>query len=122
MDLNRFAQCCQAFGAERRRWPAADQVLYDQFAATTSGATLIAEAQRVDNFLNAFEIQDSDNLSVNDYSLRMTRPAWRRYAIQIGAMAVCAVLGIVIGYFQGDYSTDVGLVAQFLLGPTGSQE
>jgi hypothetical protein len=122
MDVNRFAQCCQAFGAERRRWPAADQALYDQFAGTTSGAALLADAKRTDNFLDAFKLGESTTPATEHHLAVITRPVWSRYALQIGVLSICAVMGVLIGYFQVDNTADIGLVAHFLLGPNGSQE
>ena len=42
MDLTRFKACAEAYGAERRRWPAREHALYDRFAGTPEGAAILA--------------------------------------------------------------------------------
>src|SRR3990172_8337925 len=56
MDLTRFKGCAEAYGADRRRWPAREHALYDRFAGTPEGAAILAEAARTHPLLVALEV------------------------------------------------------------------
>ena len=121
MDMNRFAQCASAYGAARRRWPEAEQALYDRFASTAEGAALLAEAERDDRFLDAF----TPAAPAAELSRRvgaLARPVWRRIGLPAAAIATCAGLGFALGFAQVSGEADTALAAQLLLGPQSVQE
>src|SRR5437868_5036866 len=105
MDLNRFKECCAAFGAERRRWPSREQALYDRFAGTPEGAALLADAGRVDGFLDALE-PATPGPRTADRLAALARPAWRRFGRPAAALAASAVLGFAVGFAQAQGAAD----------------
>ena len=135
MDLNRFKTLAEAYGAARRRWPEDAQPLYERFAETPEGATVLAEAERIDRFLDALEVAASDDrlaqaivaeaLSSSPRSgiaeggrvVRRSRLRW-----QLGAFAASAILGFALGFAQVRDDTGPDLVTQLLLGPVGVRE
>jgi hypothetical protein len=122
MKLSRFEQCCQAYGSHRARWPASDHALYDYFAQNENGASLLAEAELLDNFLNSFESEVTSNEEV---ILRLTskKPTPRlHYALPAAAFFICAALGGIWGYQQAENASDTSMLSQLLLGPVSSQE
>jgi hypothetical protein len=121
MDLDRFKDCSAAFGAERRRWPQRDHVLYDRFANTPEGIAILAEACRTDRFLDALEPASPDPRRARQIGA-LARPAWRRLGKPAAALAASAAVGFVVGYLQSHGATDTGAVAQLLLGPESLQE
>lgn len=135
MDLNRFKTLAEAYGAERRRWPESAQPLYERFANTPEGALVLAEAERIDRFLDALEVTAPDDdlaPSIVAEALASTRKnpgadhgrAARaiRTRWQLGAFAASAILGFVLGFLQvrGDGGPD--LITQLVLGPVGVRE
>ena len=84
MDLSRFKECSAAFGADKRRWPPHDQVLYDRFAQTPDGMAILAEASRTDHFLDALTSALPD-LRRARHVAALAMPAWRRLGIAGGS-------------------------------------
>jgi hypothetical protein len=121
MDLNRFKECAAAYGAAKRRWPEGAQVLYDQFAGTAKGAAILAEAERSDRFLDAFDTA-APNLQLARRVGALSAPAWRRYGVPAAALAASAALGFVLGFAQVRNAADTDLAARLLLGPQSLQE
>lgn len=121
MDLNRFKDCAAAYGAERRRWPAREHALYDRLAGTPEGTATLAEAERVDRFLDAFEPAAPGPWLARRIGA-LPEPAWRRYRVPAAAFAASAVLGFALGFAQARGEADAGLVARLLLGPQSVQE
>lgn len=127
MDLNRFKACAEAYGAERRRWPAGEHGLYDRFAGTPEGAAIIAEVERTDRFLDAFEVAEPDaalasRISALPSSRGRVSGVARRLWLPVTAFATSAVLGFVIGFAQVPDDSGADLVAQLLLGPESIRE
>jgi hypothetical protein len=130
MDLTRFKQCAAAYGAERRRWPAREQALYERFAGTPAGAAILADAERTDRFLDGFEVAEPDEALTKATSRRpaagsaeVGRVARRRTLWwQVTAFAASAVLGFALGFAQVADEPAEDVVAQFLLGPAGLRE
>ena len=115
MDLIRFQACADAYGAARRRWPERDRALYDRFAGTPEGAAILAEAERGDDFLNAYApAAPSPELARRVGTI--ARPAWRRCAVP-AALAASAVLGFALGLAQARADADTGFAARLLFGP-----
>jgi hypothetical protein len=121
MDLNRFEQCAQAHGAERRRWPAHEQALYDRHAGTAQGAAILAAAGRVDGFLDAYALEAPSRALARRISAAAA-PAWRRFAPPAAAFAASAALGFAIGFLQAHGEGDGELAARLLLGPQDTVE
>ncbi len=104
MDWKRFAELLDAYGGDFRRWPANERAPAAAFAAREpDAATLIAEAQKLDQVLDAARASDEPSA---DLALRILasapsaqRPVFDRRAIF--ALAACAVFGVVLGYGAG---------------------
>jgi hypothetical protein len=129
MDLNRFKQCAEAYGAERRRWPAREHGLYDRFAGTPEGAAILAEAERTDRFLDALEVAEPDEAlaeRISNLASSSLRGAGgvvrRRFWLPAAAFAASAVLGFALGFAQARDEGGADLVTQLLLGPAGFRE
>jgi hypothetical protein len=120
-DLNRFKECCAAFGAERRRWPPREQPLYDRLAGTPEGRAMLADAERADGFLDALEPAVPDPRLAHRVAA-LARPAWRRIAVPAAALAVSAVVGFVVGFAQVQGSANADVASRLLLGPQSLQE
>jgi len=121
MDLNRFEACCDAYGAERNRWPPLDRSLYDRFAATPEGTARLADAGRVDGFLDAFAAAAPQARGARGVG-RLARPAWRRFAKPAAALAASAVLGFAVGFAQAQVGAEADSSTDLLLGPYSLQE
>jgi hypothetical protein len=122
MDLTRFKACAEAYGADRRRWPAREHGLYDRFVGTPEGAAILAEAERTDHFLDAREVREPDEALAEAIS-GVVKPRHRRTLWwHATAFAASAILGFVIGFAQVRDDGSADLVTQLLLGPTGAQE
>jgi type VI protein secretion system component VasF len=125
MDFNRFRQCCQAYGAGRHRWPTHDRVLFDHFVVTEEGRALLAMTERTDRFLDTYELSSLDDQASQSLLrdiVATSRPLWRRLAIPVGALAMCALLGLLVGFIQAERASDTQMIAQLLLGPTQTLE
>jgi hypothetical protein len=136
MDLSRFKTLAEGYGAERRRWPEAARPLYDRFAGTPEGATILAQAESIDRFLDALKVSASDGglaqaivaeaLSSSagpgdggaesGGRIRRERLGWR-----LGAFAASAIIGFALGFAQAGDDAGVDFVTQ-LLGPASVQE
>jgi len=122
MDLTRFKGCAEAYGADRRRWPAREHGLYDRFAGTPEGAAILAEAERTDRFLDALEVAGPDEALAQTIA-RAARPRRRSGAWwQATAFAASAIIGFVLGFAQVHDDGNADVVTQLLLGPTSLRE
>ena len=122
MDLTRFKACAEAYGADRRHWPAHAHGLYDRFAGTPEGAAILAEAERTDRFLDAWEVREPDEALALAIA-GVVRPRRRRTLWwQATAFAASAIIGFVIGFAQVRDDGSGDLVTQLLLGPTSVRE
>jgi len=127
MDLSRFKACAEAYGADRRRWPAREHALYDRFAGTPEGAASLAEAERTDRFLEGFEVAGPDEAlaeTISNLPSSRRRGAGaaggvvrRRFWLPAAAFAASAILGFAIGFAQVRDDGNADLVTQLLLGP-----
>lgn len=121
MDFARFRECSEAFGAEKHRWPPAEHTLYDRFARTPEGLSILAEAGRTDSFLDALPPAQPDAYRARHIAI-LTKPAWQRLGAPAAALAASALLGFVVGYMQTVGAADAGAAAQLLLGPHSLEE
>jgi len=136
MDLTRFKACAEAYGADRRRWPVREHALYDRFAGTPEGVAILAEAERTDRFLDAWEVREPGEALVQAISNLpssrrrgarkaggVVRPRRRTLWWQVTAFAASAIMGFVIGFTQvyEEHSAD-DVLTQLLLGPASVRE
>ncbi len=137
MDLNRFKECAEAYGAERRRWPVGEHALYDRFAGTLEGAAILAEAERTDRFLDAYEVAEpgaalAETISDLPSSTRRGGAkrrgggdrdhARRRFWLSAAAFAASAVLGFAIGFAEVREEPQADAITRLLLGPESFRE
>jgi hypothetical protein len=117
MDLTRFTECCAAYGAVRRRWPAHEHALYDRLATTLEGAAILADAMRVDGLLDAWEVAAAPVPRAVSRVGTIARPARRRLAALMAALAACAGAGFAVGYAQAHGAVEFASPDLLLLGP-----
>lgn len=118
MTLDRLRDCAEAYGADRRRWPADVQPLYDRFARTAEGAAVLAEAERTDRFLDAWHTGAPDAALAQSIAGHVSGPPGRRrIGWQATAFAAAAIIGFVIGFAQARNDAGTDVVTQLLLGP-----
>lgn len=121
-QLERFRTCAEAYGADRRRWPAKDQAAFDALAGTPAGAAILAAAERTDAFLDALPAHAADEALAARIVAAATgdppRRARRRAAWSAVGFALSAVLGFAIGFAQAPEEPSTELVTQLLVGPS----
>jgi hypothetical protein len=102
MDLARFRELAGAWGAVRARWPQASQPLYDAFAHTEEGARILAEAARLDEFLDALGTRPVDPLRPARVLRAAHRADTRRRTVAwlSAGYAACTLLGFSLGFSQ----------------------
>jgi hypothetical protein len=119
-DFDRFRNCAEAYGADARRWPAADRALHARYAATAEGAAVLAAAARTDGFLDAWTPATAPvdlAARIADAALGEPRRRRRRVAWSAAAFAASAVLGFVVGFAQAPDDGAADLLAQVIAGP-----
>lgn len=137
MSIERFTELAQAWGAERARWPEHERALHERFADTPEGMAILADAQRIDLFLDTWQLPDEGDERIARI-VAATRlgahaaappPALRPVAtrrhygawLSSGFLA-SAVLGFVLGFTQPD-TVDTGpAYTEMLLGSTSIME
>ena len=118
MDLQRFTELADAHGAARRRWPPADQALFDHFTRTLEGAQILADAQQIDAFLDGWTVPERDadrDLQILASTAALT--GRRRSAAWLSTgFAACAILGFALGFnqFSADTDTDAAAYSELL--------
>jgi ferric-dicitrate binding protein FerR (iron transport regulator) len=121
-DMERFSACAEAYGADVRRWPAADRALHARCAATEAGAAILAAAARTDAFLDAWAPAPSGPAladGIADAVLR-ERPRRRRLlGMSLAAFAASAAFGFVVGFVQAPADPAADIVTLFIVGPAG---
>ena len=122
MDLQRFSELAGAHGANRQRWPLADQALFDHFTRTLEGAQILADAERIDAFLDGWTVLERDadrDLQILASAAALT--GRRRSAAWLSSgFAACAILGFVLGFTQFSADTDTDAAAYSELLPDNS--
>ena len=118
MDLQRFTELADAHGAARRRWPLADQALFDHFGRTPEGTQILADAQRIDAFLDGWTLPErSADRDLHIIVTASVRTGRRRGAAWLSTgFAACAILGFALGFtqFSTDTDTDAGAYSELL--------
>lgn len=129
MNLTRFTECCAAYGAAQRRWPEAEQPLYEHFANTMEGAVVLAEAERTDRYLDALAPAALHPHFVLDL-VTHTKPAWRRFGVPVATLAASGLFGCLVGFVQvqavtqtrAQTAADTKVAERWLFGPQSLQE
>lgn len=115
----RFQELAAAYGADRRRWPADEQHLFDTWAEHPDAQALLAQEERLDDFLGQLDdgAGDSDRVAAAVLA-RIATPsrvastmANKHMPRWFGAgLFASALLGLLIG-FNADTQTAVTTVA-----------
>ena len=134
MDIHRFSELAGAHGAARERWPEPDRALYDRFAASTEGLGILADAGRIDAFLDGWQARADDagrvvrivaaaNAPAGDVrdaapaAAARTGRASRRIAAWLSTgFAASALFGFLLGFTQASASSDDEAYMDLLLG------
>lgn len=120
MDLERFQSCAQAYGAERRRWPAPMQPLFDRFAPTPEGQAILAEAEGLDQMLAAWTPSgDSDRVKHAVLAQAPRAPATGRSRRLIAALVLMLAVGFGVGFAQTRNTGTPDAVTHLIFGPIG---
>lgn len=143
MDIHRFTELANAYGAARGRWPEDRRALYDRFAATPEGQAVLADAGRIDGFLDGWHVGAGDaeraqrivaaalaNPQRADTPPRAAAAPPARAARSVRLLgawlstgfAASALLGFVLGYTQASASLDAETYSELLLGSTTVME
>jgi hypothetical protein len=140
MDIRRFTELVACYGAARERWPEEQRALCDPVAATPAGMAVLADAQRVDDLLDAWtpRVEDTGraarilaaahapqnparaaraNTVAPPRSHTRTLTAW----LSVG-FAASAVLGFVLGFTQANTAIADATYAELLFGNTTVME
>jgi hypothetical protein len=134
MDIHRFTELAGAHGAARDRWPEADRALYDRFAASPEGMGVLADAERIDAFLDGWQGRADDagrvarivaatNASADDARASALAPAAgtggrsRKVAAWLSTgFAASALCGFLLGFTQVSTNSDDEAYMDVLLG------
>lgn len=124
MELKRFEELALAYGAARRRWPEHERALFDAFADSPAGRSILADAERLDGALDGWLTATDDEARVARVvaaaTFRPVRPALVAW-LSTG-FAVCALGGFLLGFsLDPDVGVD-GSVYELLLGSTVIEE
>jgi hypothetical protein len=125
MTLERFRECADSYGAERRRWPSGEHALYDKYARAPEGMAILAAAERTDRFLDALEIDaPREGFAQGVLAQAGGRAARRSRGLWLGAaaFAASAVFGFIVGFAQVPDDPGADALAQLLLGPANGRE
>lgn len=123
MDLDRFRNCTEAYGAERRRWPDPDRPLYDALAPTPEGARILAEAELIDRLLDAWDAPEPHDLLAQRIAAQPgAQPARARRWLGIGGFALSVATGFAIGFVQAGDDGTFEMARQLIAGPAESQD
>ena len=134
MDIHRFSELASAHGAARERWPEPDRALYDRFAGSPEGMGILADAERIDAFLDGWQGRADDAgraarivaaaiAPAGEARDGVTAPAGRtgtasrKLAAWLSTgFAASALLGFVLGFTQASTNGDDEAYMDLLLG------
>lgn len=140
MSIRRFTELAHAHGAARKRWPEHERVLYDRFATSEAGRTILADAERVDRLLDAWQ-QPGDSGDDDGRVARIVAAAEQEHAgrqpvrpdrvpprrqhlgtwLSTGFLA-SALFGFVLGFAQVDTGGEDPAYTELLLGSSTLEE
>jgi hypothetical protein len=134
MDIHRFSELAGAHGAARERWPEPDRELYDRFAASPEGLGILADAERIDAFLDGWQARADDAGRAARIVAAVNAPAdgardaapapasltgspSRRIAAWLSTGFVASALcGFLLGFAQASANSDDEAYMDLLLG------
>jgi hypothetical protein len=123
MDIHRFSELAGAHGASRERWPEPDRALYDRFAGSPEGMGILADAERIDAFLDSWQARADDAGRVARIVAAAISPAGRsgsasrKVAAWLSTgFAASALFGFLLGFTQASTSSDDEAYMDLLLG------
>ncbi len=130
-NMQRFEACARSYGAQRRRWPEADQALFDALAGTPEGALALAQAEQVDALLDTWDAAEPSPQLQHRVNARQPPlrphaaappPRRARLWLPLGGLALSLVMGFALGFHRAA-TDDTGLEAlgHFLIDPSGGQ-
>ncbi len=137
MGIGRFTELALAHGATRTRWPEHERTVYDRFAETPEGMAILADAERVDLFLDAWQPHTNDTARVTrivdvaraadtaqrTHAARIQPPPRHRYGAWLSTgFLVSALLGFVLGFAQVDTVDEGPAYTELLLGNPSALE
>jgi hypothetical protein len=127
MDIERFRQLAQAHGAARRRWPEEERALFDRFAASAEGVLVLADAERMDLFLDSWTPQVNDDNRAGRILAAIDPPAPPRARTMRAAwlstgFAACALFGLALGFMQVPATVEDDVFDELLLGSITMEE
>jgi len=107
MDRTRFEHLLEAYGANFTRWPEGERDAGEAYARdhVDEVAALLAAARSVDDVLDAGKVSSAPSAALTARILASApkSSSVRRvnFAPAGGALAACAVLGVILGYGAG---------------------
>ena len=121
----RFRACTEAYGAERRRWPAADWPLFDVLAPTPEGARLLAQAELTDRVLDAWDAAPPHDVLAQRIAAKPgaeVTPARRGIWLWVCGSVLSMAFGFAIGFVQVGDDGAIEMAGQFFADPAGPQD
>ena len=132
MDIRRFSELAAAHGARRERWPEPERALYDRCAAAPEALGVLADAERIDAFLDDWHAQVDDAalvariVAATAEAPRAVPPAPRpprRLAVWLSTgFLASAALGFVLGFAQAGAGGDEAAWDELMLGSNTAME
>ena len=116
MDIHRFSELAGAHGAARERWPEPDRELYDRFAASPEGLGILADAERIDAFLDGWQARADDAGRAARIVAAVNAPARRIAAWLSTGFVASALCGFLLGFTQASANSDDETYMDLLLG------
>lgn len=125
-DIDRFRELADAYGADPRRWPASERALFGRFAQIGEGRAVLADAARLDEFLDANPATPlREDFEQRVLAAMNPPPAARRFAagwLSI-AFSLCMLGGFGLGLAQAPADDTVAFTFnEMLLGSTLTEE
>lgn len=108
MNRERFEQIVAAYGADPRRWPEAERVAAEAFAAANPDvASVVADEAALDRLLDHAAIVADTGALASRILAQAPTPARAARVFDtraIIALAACAVFGLIVGYGGGQFA------------------
>lgn len=129
MTLDDFRRLAESWGGDTRRWPQKHRQSADVLAQTPDGATILAEAQRLDSRIWSAAPDVTERRASDAMHAVMSRMAsgtatparagvlfrWPRWLMPSAGFACAAFVGLVAGFAYPLVPADSETVAQIAL-------
>lgn len=129
MDIRRFSELAAAHGARRERWPEPERALYDRCASAPEAMGILADAERIDAFLDGWHAQVDDAAlaarivaAAAEAPRAAPRPPRRLAAWLSTGFLASAALGFVLGFAQAGAGSDEAAYDELMLGSNTAME